>query len=468
MNQLILLEVVYPFRIHFFLNLSQTTSPLRLVCKNRKREFTMKKYEAAIIGGGISGLTAAVYLAKAGISTVVIEKGKALGGRAKTVKKNGAYFNIGAHALYKGGAAEAVLDELGIELSGGVPDTKGRAIWNGSIFSLPASLPSLLSTKLLSLSGKIELGKVMRKLMNLKPASIGERSLRDWAESEMTDPMVRHAFYALCRTSTYCIGPENQQAAIVLDQVQRGMNGVFYIDGGWQSMIDPLKKKAIDFGADIVHQSAVSIKKKSGFEITLKNGDIIQVPMVLSTASPEQTFSLIEGAAGTSLETWRQRVKPIYAACLDVSLRHLPKPNEQFAIGIDQPILFTNQSRAAQLSDNGSSVISLIKYLGTDSASNAQSDQRELENFLELMQPGWRKELEGYQYLPHITVSNGSCAMNGYLPLGPSVPDIPGLYIAGDGAGRTELLADAAFASAKRASALMIQKCANPGILKEA
>lgn len=428
----------------------------------------MKKYEAAIIGGGISGLTAAVYLAKAGVSAVVIEKGKPIGGRAKTIKKNGAYFNIGAHALYKGGAAESVLDELGIELSGGIPDTKGRAIWNGALFTLTANLPSLLSTKLLTLSGKIELGNVMRKLKNLQPASIGKMSLREWAEAEMTDPMVRHAFYALCRTSTYCIGPENQQAAIVLHQVQRGMNGVFYIDGGWQSMVDLLKQKAIDFGAAIVHQPAVSIKKESGFVITLKNGDRIEVPMVLSTASPHQTFSLIKGAPGTTLDTWRQRVKPIYAACLDVSLRQLPKPGEQFAIGIDQPILFTNQSRAAKLSENGSSVISLIKYLGTEEASNAASDQKELENVLELMQPGWRKELEGYQYLPQIAVSNGSCALNDYLPLGPAVPDIPGLYIAGDGTGRSELLADAALASAKRAAAAIIQQSANPGMVKEA
>lgn len=125
--------------------MSQRSLLSRLIDKTERRYFILKKYEAAIIGGGLSGLTAAVYLAKAGIQTVIIEKGKDVGGRAQTVKKKGAYLNLGAHALYKGGEAEAILHELRIEPSGGMPGTKGSAIWNQSILPLPHHLSSLFS-----------------------------------------------------------------------------------------------------------------------------------------------------------------------------------------------------------------------------------------------------------------------------------------------------------------------------------
>ncbi|MGG1575180.1 phytoene desaturase family protein [Fictibacillus sp. NRS-1165] len=429
----------------------------------------METFETVIIGGGIAGLTAAVYLAKAGISTVVIEKGNQLGGRAQTVKKNEALFNLGGHALYKGGEAEAILNELGIIPSGSVPVTKGSLIWNQSLYTFPSNFTSLLSTKLLSWPGKMELGKLLATLKHINPGALGTLSLREWAEAEIQDPMVRHIFYALCRTSTYCIGPDHQRADAVIQQVIRGLNGVLYVDGGWQTIVEELKESAVNMGVMIItHQSVSSIRKNHSFTVSLSNGESIDALSVLSTASPEQTFRLMEGAESTSLSTWKDRVKPVFAACLDVSLRTLPNPGQQFAIGVDQHILFSNHSRAARLSEDGSAVCQLIKYLGTNPESNAIDCKQELEHILEMLQPGWRKELKSYQYLPHIAVVHDSCAMDHHLSYGPSVPEIPGFYIAGDGAGHGEMLVDAAFASAKRAAQAIVQDAVKRIIQKEA
>ncbi|KSU84468.1 hypothetical protein AS030_02645 [Fictibacillus enclensis] len=170
--------------------------------------------------------------------------------------------------------------------------------------------------------------------------------------------MVRHTFYALCRTSTYCIEPERLRAKNVLARVQKGLKGVLYIEGGWQTMADALKTLAIDAGVIVMNHQSVDSVKKNEFILSLNNGEKLDASYVISTVGPEQTSSLVGGAEETSLDTWKKRVKPVYAACLDVSLRHLPHPNEQFAIGIDQHILFTNQSRAASVSEDGSSVIS--------------------------------------------------------------------------------------------------------------
>ena len=56
-------------------------------------ESRFKTNEIAIIGGGLAGLTAAVYLARNGKYVTVIDKSSELGGRARTTVKDGYYLN---------------------------------------------------------------------------------------------------------------------------------------------------------------------------------------------------------------------------------------------------------------------------------------------------------------------------------------------------------------------------------------
>src|SRR5919112_5712476 len=75
----------------------------------------------AIVGGGMAGLTAACYLARAGVDVTVFEKAPYPGGRAATRESDGFLFNRGGHALYTGGAASLILKELGVSYAHGVP-----------------------------------------------------------------------------------------------------------------------------------------------------------------------------------------------------------------------------------------------------------------------------------------------------------------------------------------------------------
>ncbi len=77
--------------------------------------------DVVVVGGGLAGLTAAVYLGRAGHRVTVIEKATALGGRAVTQEKGGFSMNLGAHALYCDGAARRVLDALGVAAPGKPP-----------------------------------------------------------------------------------------------------------------------------------------------------------------------------------------------------------------------------------------------------------------------------------------------------------------------------------------------------------
>jgi phytoene dehydrogenase-like protein len=145
------------------------------------------------------------------------------------------------------------------------------------------------------------------------------------------------------------------------------------------------------------------------------------------------------------------------AASLDLALNRLPVANRKFAIGLDQPVFFSDHSRAANLSDNGTIVVHVTKYNGTGQ-QDAKADEKILEQTMSLLHPGWEREVAARQFLPNIAVVHhyphiGQTSRE----VGPEVPEIKGLYVAGDWASHGELLADAAAASAIRAAKRIVE-----------
>lgn len=414
----------------------------------------MKKFDVAVIGGGLAGLTTAVFLGKAGKSVVLLEKANVLGGRAITVNKNGVKLNLGPHAIFKGGEAYAIHKELGITLQGGSPTNQGGfALWHNKLHPLPLGPITILTSKLLTLAGKLEFGRFMIKLGRINATAIPNISLRDWAENVIKDPMVRHIFYAICRTSTYASDPDNQYASLTLKQVQRALkDNVLYVDGGWEIIVTGLREQAINAGVTLLnHKHVTTIEHDDKVrELLFSDGEKLEVPTVVVTMGPEEACKLVKDAASTSLRQWADQIVPIKGVCLDLGLRRLPNAANNFAFGLDQPVFYTNQSRAAKLSDDGTIVVHLIKYAGKESG-DPKSTEKELEQTMDILQPQWRKEVVARQFLPHMTTTYTQTIPGASGP-GPAVPQVKGLYVAGDWAGHGEMLADAAMASGKRAA----------------
>ncbi len=90
-----------------------------------------KSFDCIIIGGGLSGLTAALLLRRAGKNVLLLEKSAEVGGRARTKVKNGFLLNFGAHALYKNGVAFRILSNLGFTPSGKAPASRGYVVKEG-------------------------------------------------------------------------------------------------------------------------------------------------------------------------------------------------------------------------------------------------------------------------------------------------------------------------------------------------
>lgn len=417
----------------------------------------MFKYDVAIIGGGLAGLTAACLLVREGKRVVVLEKSNRLGGRAITNDKNGVLMNLGPHGLYLSGDAMTILTELGLSIPGGnaSKSVQIHSILNKSVQVIPTDFSSIMSSSLLSWKSKFVFGKFMLKLMNLNVGSIPEVSLKEWADTEISDPMVRHIFYSICRLTTYTNAPTLQLAKPVLKQVQRSLKGgVLYVDGGWGTIVEKLRQQAIASGVEIFsNKNVVKIEHHGDYQsILCSDGTILNVVDCIVTAPPKEAVKMIKDAEHTLLGLWNEQAIPITASCIDLGLKKLPIPQHQFAIGLDQSLFFTNQSRAAKLSDDGTVVVSLAKYHNPIEKINVNADKQQLESVMDLLHPGWRHEVVVQQFLPKLTVSYNFPHSKRKGNPGPSIPEMKGMYIAGDWTGHEEILADAAVASGKRAA----------------
>ncbi len=75
-----------------------------------------EKYDAIVVGGGVSGLTAAAYLARAKLSVILLEKNEKCGGLVNTFVKDGFLFDGGVRALESAGIILPMIRDLEISL----------------------------------------------------------------------------------------------------------------------------------------------------------------------------------------------------------------------------------------------------------------------------------------------------------------------------------------------------------------
>jgi len=413
----------------------------------------------AVVGGGLAGLTAANFLARAGFNVTLFEKSSATGGRARTDVERGFHFNLGPHALYAGGAAIGILRELGVMFQGRPPATSGGfAIDRGAKHTLPVGPISLLTSGLFGLGAKLEAARWLGGIGKFDARCVERLSLREWAEREILRDAARRLFHSIIRVSTYADDPERQSAGAAIAQLQLALgSGVLYLDGGWQTLARGLRDAAEKEGVKIITGERVKAVERDERVrgVRLADGAFYAAQSVVIAAGPSEACELIEGSEGTVLSKWAKAAIPVRAACLNVALEYLPEPRALFALGVDRPLYFSVHSAAAKLAPEKGVVIHAAKYLGAGPDGVTQAVERELEETLDIMQPGWRGAVVARRFLPTMTVSNAlvTAAQGGLKGRPrPDVPGVEGLYVAGDWVGPEGMLADASMASAKLAA----------------
>lgn len=408
--------------------------------------------DVVVIGGGIAGLVAATVVAKSGIPVVVFERASSLGGRAATREKNGFRFNLGPHALYRRGVLCNTLQEFGVTVHGSLPPTNGGfTIRNGRMHTLPIGFTSLMTTSVMGLAAKFEFAKLQTSLKSIDASRVQDHTLESWLRAHVQHEEVRDLMRMLVRVTTFTNDPERQSAGAALEQLQLAIAGnVLYLDGGWQTIVDGLRRAAIAAGVRIdTGAPVVSLEHDSRHveAVRLSDGRQMRAASVTITGNPSDVDSL------TGVTHFERDLTPVRVATLDVALRVLPQPKRLVAFGADEPTYFSVHSASAQLAPDGAALIHVSKYLRPDEHA-ARDIEHELETLMDRMQPGWRTVLESRRFLPNLTVTHAELlASRGGLRGRPSpvLDAFDNVFTAGDWVGSEGQLSDAAAASAREA-----------------
>lgn len=418
--------------------------------------------DVVIVGGGMAGLSAACYLARAGVAVTLFEKASSLGGRAATQNHNGYLFNRGIHAIYTGGATSEVLQDLGITYKYGNPK-ETFLLHQGKIYPFPASIPSLLRSRLLKVGDKVELARLFSTLPRIKAKSLAHMSVQEWLERTIRRPQVRQLMASTACVFVYSAALDLVSAEVFVTKLQRLLTRpIHYVEGGWQTLIEGLRRAAEQAGACIVSSSRIaSVEYQHGQVQGVRLGDerVLAASHVILATGPADAAKLIDGGAYAPLREIVDSLIPARVACLDVALRHLPEPRYPVVQDLDRPRFLSAQSFYTRVTPEGGALISTFKQLDPQHPTDPKQDERELEDLLDTAQLGWRDVLVKRIFLPHIeaigmlpTASGGGYAGRP----GPQVPGIANLYLAGDWIGEG-FLSDPSMGSARQVAHLILQ-----------
>lgn len=119
----------------------------------------MTKYDAIIIGAGLSGLVAAHRLKQMGRRVLLLESGDRIGGLIQSLDVEGFLIEQGPNSLRGTHELLDLVDELGLgeELVRADPRAPAYVYFDGQLHAVPMSLPALIRTGLLSTGAKLRL-----------------------------------------------------------------------------------------------------------------------------------------------------------------------------------------------------------------------------------------------------------------------------------------------------------------------
>jgi phytoene dehydrogenase-like protein len=420
-----------------------------------------KVWDVAVIGGGTAGLAAAALAARSGASVLLLERGGKPGGRSVSLREGGAVLNMGPHALYRGGAAQSVLQALGIETPGGSPTANIHWVPGEGRGEIVATAGILMGRTL----SWAEKRRFLRFFLGVRKTDARKAEGHSWAAWMKENGLTGRAAAlgaAMGRLSTYVGNADCLDAGAAVRQLQKP--SVIYPNGGWQTIVDGLVLRAKQAGVTCLTSASVTGAEPDngghgGWTLGLAGGETVKARKIIAAIEPSRVASWFEPWLPAAYFTTLKNLEPVYASTLDLHLRRLPRPNRPFALGLDQPLYFSAQSQWSRLCDNPEhAVVHVMRYDGAQKGESA-SVRTELEVFLDRLQPGWREEVLRERYMPHIAVMHGlpSPAMKGTAGRPAVDTGLPGVYVAGDWAGPEGMLLDASLASAKEAARLAVQ-----------
>jgi phytoene dehydrogenase-like protein len=411
--------------------------------------------DIAVVGAGLAGLTAAATSSRGGATTLVLEAHQP-GGRARTTERDGFVWNLGGHALFRGGPGWGALAALGVTPSGGVPPlARYLGSRDDTLHRLPTGPGTLLRTTLLGVRSRVRLAGVLSRLPRRSADALEGVATRSWLEGLGLRPDADAVVRALLRLSTYSADVDELGADAALTQMQLAASGgVLYLDGGWAQLTT-----ALSTGIEVRTSAPVRsiVPAADRFEIAVGEDRVVARQVIVAVGSPAAARALLPDPPD-----WGDLGGPVTAACLDLSVRRPPRPG--YVLGIDAPLYATTQGPPARQGPDGGAVVAVLRY----GARSAAEDRPALDVHRRLAGVA-DEDVLAERFLSSMTVAGTvPRAALGGLRGRPttSATGTPGIQLAGDWVGPEGLLADASLASGAAAAHRALRALDTSGTLR--
>jgi len=219
----------------------------------------------AIVGAGITGLTAAFRLHRQGHQVTLFERGRQPGGSVRTIREHGYLIEAGPNSLQYGAPElKAVVQDLGLESSlliAGPAGKKRFIVRGGKFVPVPAGPGAFFSTPLFSFGTKIVIPAELFKRPRMRTTDLSLAELiRSHFNQELVDyavnPLIagiyagdpeklstKHAFPSLWQAERSHGSLLRGLMALAKEKKARGESGVSPIvsfPGGLQTLTDTL------------------------------------------------------------------------------------------------------------------------------------------------------------------------------------------------------------------------------------
>jgi protoporphyrinogen/coproporphyrinogen III oxidase len=299
--------------------------------------------KVAIIGAGLTGLTAAHYLKKSGLAFTIFEKNKTPGGVIRTFSENGFIYETGPNTGVLGHPEVIeLLEELhpNCELEVADQSAKSRWIWKKDRWQpLPSGLLSAVSTPLFTFGDKLRiLGEPFRKKGANPDESLADMVVRRMGKSFLNyavDPFILGIYagdpnylipkYALPKLynleqnyGSFIRGAIKKSRESKSERDKKATREIFSVKNGLRNFIDALVK-SVDKSNILTGCRDIRIipDGDNRFQVSLQNATYENFTHVISTAGAHELHQLIP-FAGSELENHITCLK--YAKVAQISI----------------------------------------------------------------------------------------------------------------------------------------------------
>ena len=416
-----------------------------------------KRYDAIIVGGGISGLGTAGLLSKAGKKVLLLEKKKAVGGRAATFRKDGVVKSMGQHTPMFNGRLEELFGRLGIVDLPKEPFTDIYMFIDGkfiSILDVFQLVPERCDPVEIEMIMKVMDSGVDLEELDDIPA---DQWLKPYIKTDFFHELIRMAAIVMCTIPRL----EDMAASIVYDSIKILMNSLFMwqasngISEYWEAMADKIRANGgtVMTGA---HVKSIIVDKGRATGVLIADkfigdedieGEIgsvtrIEAPLVISAIPiweifkliPEEKFpdDFVKKAWNVEERTANLGLTALLSQSIDdnKALYMLDFPNVGYFGTIFMP-----SNVASNIAPKGKQLFeaSIITDYSLKKDQKKIYHMREmLYKDLQIIYPGWEKYVIWQNTYFHYEEPKRTPGRAGKHRPGSKAPNIEGLYFCGD------------------------------------